>query len=344
MIQKLLPGVSVGGEQETTSTPKEKLRRQLRTITIIVAILVVAPVPFTANSYYMRIFNLLLIFAVLTTVTNLLFGHLEMLFLFNGALLGVGAYGTALLAKAFNVSPWLTLPIAAAISGVLGLVVSYTSASLGLGLIALAILSLSLQFIFSEVAIGAREITGGNLGIQFSGLELPILQSSLGVSDEMILYYILIVLFTVVTLAYALIVNSNFRLVFNGVREDELAAESVGIDTTRYKTLFGFLGAFTIGLVGPFYGQLEQYILPSMFTFQHIDVMILIMVVLGGQRTLLGPVVGSAIILGLNQYLLDFGQWRLAIYGLLLSALFLSFREGVIPNAQRAVDKWILSK
>mgnify|MGYP006285292967 CR=1 FL=1 len=100
----------------------------------------------------------------------------------------------------------------------------------------------------------------------------------------------------------------------------------------------GFIATFIIGLVGPFYGQTTGIIIPSLFSFNTVDVLVLIVLVLGGLRSRYGPLVGAAVVIYIDNFLGNFGQWRTVAFGVLLTILFLYFRDGIVPSAKSLVE------
>jgi len=90
------------------------------------------------------------------------------------------------------------------------------------------------------------------------------------------------------------------------------------------------VAAMLIALTGILYGFYEGRLYPSIYSFNNIDVAILIMLTLGGLRTLLGPVVGATVIFAIEEQLADTPEWRIVIFGVLLIVLFLYFREGIV--------------
>ena len=310
--------------------------RRYGDIGVALAVLAVLPlfVVEAGMTYQVRLLVLFLIFATLAVALNIAFGHTDQLFLFVGALAGVGAYTTALLAEHIGISAWVTFPIGGLAAGIIALLVSYVAARRGMTIIVIAILTLSLQLAAIEVFIGARGVTGGSTGFPFDGLDPTVFTDLIGVSHQLALYYMILVFLGVVLLLYKWLMASRYGLAFRAIRQDAIAAESVGIDVVKYKTLAGFTAGLIIGLVGALYAQSEAYILPSMFSFQQVDVMVLIMLVLGGMRTMLGPIVGAGVIIYVNEILQDAGQWRMAILGAFLIVVFLYFREGIVPKTQ----------
>ena len=290
----------------------------------------------TGTTYQARLLAIFLTFAIFTVALNLVFGHTDQLFLFVGALAGVGAYTTALVAEAVGVSAWIVLPLGGLVAGLLGMLVSYVSARRGMTVIVIAILTLSLQLGIIEFFGGARSLTEGSTGFFFAELEVELLTETVGFDRYVAHYYVLLAFLAIVLVFYRRMMTSKYGLAFKAIRQDEVAAESVGIDVVRYKTIAGFTAAAVIGLLGPLYAQGEGWIEPSMFEFASIDVLVLIMLVLGGMRTTWGPVVGAGVIIYLEEQLHDVGQWRMAVFGLLLIILFLYFRDGIVPKVREA--------
>ena len=318
---------------------RRPVRRELRGVGAAAVLLALAPLPVLGSSYYEGVLTRLLLIAVLAVGLNIVFGHTDQLFLFMGGLAGLGAYGTALLADWTGVTAWVTLPIAALIAGVLGLAVSWISAKLRFTVVVISILTLNLQLVLSEAFVGARDITGGSTGFPYGGyFALETLAEPLGLPERLVLYYLSLVLLVAVLLVYVWLVTSRYGVAFDALREDELAAASIGVDVVYYKTLAGFVGAFVIALAGAFLAREAAFMLPGEFTFLRVDVLVLIVLIVGGLRTTLGPVVGSAVVVGIEQVLAIYAaEWRTAIFGGLLIVLFLYFRSGVV-NA--AADRW----
>lgn len=326
---------------DATASDETALRSaaELKTVAAILAFLAVLPFAFDMSVTYLA--NLLirfLVFASFALALNIVFGHTNQLFLFVGALAGMGAYSTAILSDVAGVSPWLFYPAAGILAGTIGLLVSYVAARRRMTVIVIAILTLSIQMALSEIFVGARDLTGGSTGTSFSGLELPMVVEALGVGDRLVTYYLLFVFLTVVLVLYWWMRNSKYGLAFKAIRQDEVASEAVGINVIRYKVVAGVVAATVIGLVGPLYAQSEGYLLPTMFSFQSVDVVVLIMLVLGGMRTIVGPFIGAGVIIVINELLQDTGQWRTAVLGGLLIVLFVYFREGIVPKTRAAWD------
>ncbi|MFC7128030.1 branched-chain amino acid ABC transporter permease [Haloferax chudinovii] len=313
------------------------LGTEVRNVAIVAVVFALAPLAVLGSSYYESVLAHLLLIALFAVALNIVFGHTDQLFLFMGGLAGFGAYTTALLADALAISAWVTLPVAALACGLVGLLVSYVSAKRNFTVVLISILTLNLQLVFSEIFVGARGITGGSTGFPYEYFGLGVVADAVGIETKLVLYYLVLLLLVATLGFYLRLVHSKYGIAFDAIREDEVAAESIGIDVVRYKTIAGFVAAFLIGLVGAFFARESGYILPGGFTFIAVDVIVLIVLVVGGLRTTMGPIVGATIIVGIEEFLSSaqsLQTWRSAIFGALLIVLFLYFRQGVVRSAR----------
>lgn len=310
----------------------------LHRVTLVgIVLLLVPPVFFTEGSRTIpRLFTLMAIMAILTLALNIVFGHTDQLFLFTGAMAATGGYTTVLLAEHFGVSPWSTILVGAALAGAIGAIVSYVAARRGLGIIVISILTLALQFSFIELINNFRDLTGGSTGMRVTNLTIEPLAALPFLDNQAVLYYTAAALLVALLLLYRYLVNSKYGLAFEMIRQDEDAAESIGVNATKYKVISGFIATFAIGLTGPLIAQRSGFLTPTQFSFGEIDVVILIMLIVGGLRTMYGPLVGAVIVVMINEELREFGAYRLMLFGILLIVLFLYFRRGIVP--------WIASR
>lgn len=313
---------------------KSEIHPELRKVGFITALLTFAPLPFLGNTYYQGLLQHVLIIALFAVALNIAFGHTDQLFLFTGGLAGIGAYATALLADSLGITAWATLPIAGLLTGLVGLVTSWIAAKRQFTVILIAIFTLTFQLLFTETFSGARDITGGSTGFPYEYFSLDVISDFTRISEDVLLYYILLVALVATLLIYLVLVYSKSGLAFDAIREDETAAESIGINVVRNKVIAGFVAAAIIGVGGAFYARSASYITPPLFSFVTVDVVVLVVLIVGGLRTTLGPIVGSILIVGVEQLLAGAPNWRGALFGALLIFLFLYFRNGVVVALQ----------
>lgn len=301
-----------------------QVERRVRALKIAIIAVVFAAAPLlTSSSLLRRLLFLIILFSMFGIGLNIVFGHTDQLYLFVGALAGIGGYATVMAANTLGVTPWVTVPIGIAVTGLVGGTVSYIAARQRFTVILIAVFTLTLELAVNQFLVGSSQITGGSTG-------LPVDQ--LLIENELILYYIIAAVFLGFVVIYDRLIHSRFGIAFGAIREDELAAESVGVQIVRYKTLAGVIGAMLIGFTGILYGFFEGRLYPSTYSFNNIDVALLIMLTLGGLRTLYGPVVGAAFIFFIEEQLADTPEFRIIIFGTLLIVLFLYFRSGIVPR------------
>ena len=305
--------------------------RRLRAAKVGLVIAGFAALPALAtSSYRLRVFTLMVGFALFAISLNVVFGHTDQLFLFVGGLAGVSAYASVYVAGELGTTPWLTLPVGVVIATALAGLVSYVAAKRRFTVIIIAIFTLAIQLSLNQFFIGARSITGGS-----DGIPVP----DLLITDRLVFYYLFVAVLVVFAVGYDRLVHSRYGLAFEAIREDEVSAAASGVDVVRYKTFAGLLGGAMIGLVGALFGFSEGFLAPAVYSFTSIDVLVLIMLTLGGMRTLLGPVVGAVVIFWINEALAQTRGWRTFVFGVLLIVLFLYFRQGVVPKASEVLER-----
>lgn len=315
-----------------------------RKLALVGLLFVIAPLPVLGSGYFIGVLSRTLLFALFALALNIVFGHNDQLFLFMGGLGGIGAYTTALVADTVGISAWLALPVAALIAGLIGLSVSWISARRRFTVILISILTLNLQLVFSEAFIGARSLTGGSTGFPYELFTLGGIAEAVGVPTAVVTYYVILAFLMAAMVLYIWLINSKYGIAFEAIREDEMAAESIGIDVVRYKSIAGFVAGVIIAIAGTLLAQEATYITPSIFTFLAVDVIALVVLIVGGIRQTYGPIVGAVLVETIEAILGTYAaNWRTAIFGALLIVLFLYFRSGVIVKVQEFFENWDIS-
>ncbi|RLM53820.1 branched-chain amino acid ABC transporter permease [Halobellus sp. Atlit-31R] len=312
-----------------------------RKLAFVGILFVLAPLPVLGSGYYVGVLSRILLFALFALALNIVFGHNDQLFLFMGGLGGVGAYTTALIADMVGISAWIALPAAALLCGIIGLSVSWVSARRRFTVILISILTLNLQLVFAEAFIGARDLTGGSTGFPYELFSISGAADAVGVSTTVVLYYVILAFLLAGMVLYLWLINSSrYGIAFEAIREDELAAESIGINVVRYKAIAGFIAGVLIAIAGTLLAREASYITPSIFTFLAVDVIALIVLIVGGIRQTYGPIVGAVIVEVIEAALGTYAaNWRTAIFGALLIILFLYFRSGVIVAVEELLEE-----
>lgn len=295
--------------------------------------LAAVPVLLGGSPYGMRIASLAVIVATYAVAFNLLFGHTRQLFLCIGALAGLGAYGFVLLVREARLAAVPALALVVLGVGTFGGFLSYVSIRRGFGVLFVGVVTLAVSLMFHNLLLGLRQYTNGETGLVTRGVGW-----GLGTRPQEG-YFVLVGVLVAVLAGYQALMRSRHGLAFQALGDDEVSAELSGIDVTRYKVGTAALASGLIGLVGAFYADINGFISPAVFTLGHVDIPVFVALLLGGMRTLLGPVVGAALFSAVDEVVRPFGQLTVLTYGLLMVLLFLLFREGVVPAVQRLATR-----
>jgi branched-chain amino acid transport system permease protein len=308
------------------------------------------------NKYYIRILNLIAIYAILALSLNLIYGMTGMFSLGHAGFMAIGAYVSAILvlSPAQKATMWMLEPIIWPLSVIqtpfwVSLIAAGTIAALIGWLIALPVLRLGGDYLgiatlgFAEIIriliANMTPITNGALGIK----GIPAF-TNLWVSYGCLL---LTIIFMV------RLMRSNTGNVFRAIRDDEVAAKTMGVNAFKYRTLSFTIGSFFAGLGGALLGNLLITIDPKMFMMT-LTFNVLMIVVIGGLGSISGSIIGSAIVtfalewLRIVEYPFDFGiiepfghiaskgipGLRMVIFSAFLVLVIILRREGIMGTRE----------
>lgn len=276
------------------------------------------------KALYIRYLCNILMYATLAGSLNVINGFSGQFCLGQAGFFCIGAYFCAILSKSYGVSFWILLPLAGIAAAIVGLLVSIPTRKLS-G-IYLAIVTMGASEIIRIIAQTWTPVTGGALGIK----QIPY-PSLFGLELFKPKYYYFIFLFLGVLFLFCThrILKSRMGRAWLSIREDEVASKSLGVETNRYKTVNFMYGAFWAGVIGAAYAPFVNYIEASQFTTDT-GFNVLAMIVIGGQGTLAGPILGSAVVTVLTEALRFMGNWRYVIYGLLIIFIMWVRPQGLI--------------
>lgn len=307
--------------------------RQVAPVVAVAAVLAAVPLVVGDSPYQMRIATLMLVLACYAVAFNLLFGHTNQLFLCVGALASLGGYLSVILVRDLKLASPAAVGLATVAAAATGGFLSYVSVRRGFGVLFVGIVTLAVSLIVHNLLLGLRDLTNGETGIVTRGL-------GMGLGDHPLrAYYVLLAVVVASLAAYRWLFGSRHGAALHALSEDEVSAELSGIDVTRYKVACATGASALVGLVGALYADLNGFISPSVYAVGHVDIPVLVALLLGGMRTLLGPVVGAALFSVVDELVRPFGQLTVLAYGVLLVALFLLFRQGVVPVVQSALGR-----
>jgi len=288
----------------------------------VLAALGIFPVVVTSE-YLLNVAVLAGIYVILTSSLNITNGYTGLFSFGHAAFYGIGAYAAGILSTRYGFSFWLTLPMAGIAAGIFGVAIALPT--LRLKGIFLALITIGFQEIVFLVTLNWISLTRGPMGIP--GIPPPAIGGySFGGNREY--YYLILVLNIGVLLLISRIVNSRVGRAFIAIREDEVAAQSVGIAVFPMKVLSFVIATVLAGMAGAFFAHHARFISADSFRLDETFI-ILTMLIVGGMGTLIGPVIGAVFLVILPEASRFLVQFREIVYGAILVAVILFRPEGI---------------
>ena len=278
----------------------------------------------------MHIFILVIIYSMIGMAWNLLGGYCGQVSFGHAAFFGVGAYTSGLLYSKLGWSPWW---------GLLASLLVVTAFSLIIGFICLRLRGP--YFALATLAMGeVLRVTSENL-VKFTGGDVGILIRERTWVGKTWFYYIILSLAIIAFLSVKKVIESKLGYYFVSIREDQDAAESLGIDTTFYKTVALCLSGAITGLAGAFYTNYMGYIDPKVvFSLHDISIVTIMVVMVGGVATYWGPAVGAVIMVFLAELIRSnpgLGAAHQTLFGILLIFIIIFLPNGIVGDFQKII-------
>jgi len=288
----------------------------MKLVVLIVAFAAAIGFTASANSYYVFIMATLALTAVVGIGLNVLIGLTGQVSFGHVGFYALGAYTVAILTVAAKWSFWGALPVAALLAAATGALLALPA--LRVRGPYLAMVTIAFGFVVQNVAVEWRSATGGQNGIM--GMPQPFGERGIAIAS--------ILLAALGTWAYHLLARSKTGAAMRAVRDSEVAAESIGLDPVRIKTLAFAVSALYAGIAGAFFSALSGFVTPSTFAFSQ-SLLFVLVVIIGGAASLTGPLVGATIVVLLPEALAALAEYRLLIFGALLLGVLLVAPDGV---------------
>ncbi|MEU6644747.1 branched-chain amino acid ABC transporter permease [Saccharomonospora sp. NPDC046836] len=305
---------------------------------VALAAVVVAFPGMAPDSFILSVGVVIMSYAVLATSWNFVGGFTGYISLGHAAYSGLGGYATALLILRADVNPWLALVLGAVIVALLAVPIGI--ASLRVRGASFVIVSIAVVLIFLLVFQSWGTFTGGSNGLR---VPRPFGPEVLRPEQHERFFYLHAVLLALALLCWWAIDRSRFGMGLKAIREDEDKAQSLGVPTFTYKLVVFVVSAFFTALGGGLYalwfGFLDPVFQFSILTGSYLVLMSL----LGGIRSLLGPVLGAVIVAYATEYFkAQYGdtQAHLIAMGVLLGIVVLFMPDGIIPAARDLINRF----
>jgi branched-chain amino acid transport system permease protein len=294
---------------------------------------------FVRSDFLLTIFIFTFIYGILAVTFDLIFGFTGQLSMFHPAVFGVSAYMTHLLEVRAGLPFWAaTLPSAAA-AVVLAVVVGSICFKFRLKTFYFAVVTLAFSEMIRLVVMNWNSVTNGTLGLVVAGKPTIYWPGSgvIPIKDPVAWYYLSLVCLSVTVLICSRCLRSWMGRCFGAIRLNEDLARTLGINVFRYKLLSFAIGNALASFAGGLYGYYSGYIDPGYLGINQ-SMEVLAMVLLGGQGTLTGPIVGSLVLTGLPHAIDLRAELRAVLYGAILIFTILVMPRGIVGtlNAWRS--------
>jgi branched-chain amino acid transport system permease protein len=338
--------------QSVSAMPRRVFEpRAVRYPSYLILLVLAIFLPRTVNGFWQEVLvSQIAIYVLLAVGLNVVVGFAGLLDLGYIAFFAVGAYTTAYFTNQlpahppFTVNPFYAIPLSIIAAMITGVILG--APTLRLRGDYLAIVTLGFGEIIQIVANNSTSITNGASGIAPKSVPAFSIHTAgihytwpleLIPGNHLPWYYLILSMVVIVLVLFHLLENSRVGRAWVAIREDEVAAEAVGINPLKYKVMAFAIGASTSGLAGAFFASKAGVFSPPDFAFQD-SVLILVLVIFGGMGSLPGAVVGAAILQFLPQYLRSHIQQPdlFAYYGAILVAMMIFRPQGVVPSRRRA--------
>jgi branched-chain amino acid transport system permease protein len=278
------------------------------------------------DPYQLDTLNSAGLYVLLALSLNLILGDAGLFNMGHAAFYAVGAYTTAILSTQHGVPVLWTLPIAGLVAGLFGVLVARPVVHLRGDYLLIVTVGLG-EIVRIALVNDVGGVTGGSNGI--FGVPRPVLFGTRIRKPDEFLYLIWGFVALTVFLFHRL-EQSRFGRALTYLREDPVAAEGSGIDTTRYRLAAFGLGAAWAGMSGTLFATKMNTVSPESFKFWE-SVLVFLMVILGGSGSIPGVIVGSTLVVVLLEVFRDLGSWRLLVFGLLMVVMMPFRPQGLLP-------------
>ncbi len=291
-------------------------------------LLVLAALPAVLGTYFVHVLTLGFYYTILAASWNLLAGMTGQFSLAQQTFAAIGAYTSGLLIVWLGFPLWLSMPCGVLVAAVLGFILGRLV--LRMRAIYLAIATWAFAETIHVLLTAAYQITRGE-----QGLSVPSLYGRL---DPVLYYYTLLPVTAVLVLGMYVLVRSPIGYFMRAIKDDELRAQTLGVDTTRVKVLVFTLTSGISGIAGVFYAHYMVTLSPQMTDFSEMAKLV-IMVVVGGLGNFAGPLIGAPIVHVILTYLEKYGEWDMVVFALIVIALMRSYMGGLAALAAEAYQK-----
>ncbi len=271
---------------------KKFTTKQIAVVIGVLAVLLAFPLVVT-DIFPLQIMILVFMYALLGTGWNIMGGYAGMFSFGQAAFFGIGAYTSSYLLVTYQVNPWLGLIAGGVMAALVAAAIGYPCSNLRGHYFAIASIA------FAEIV--RTHFNNWKLVNAAEGISLPMLDESLAnfmFHTSKVPYYYIILAFLLIGIAICYFVaTSKMGYYFRAIKESHDVAEVLGVNVVRYRLMAIMISAFLSAMAGTFYAQYVLYIDPESVMLLAISVQIVLLSMLGGAGTIMGPVIGAAVLI-----------------------------------------------
>jgi len=283
---------------------------------------------FVTDIYILSILNLMITYSILCMGLNLILGFTGLLSLGHAAFYGIGAYTTAILMTRFGFGFVAAFCASAVFAMVAGIIIALPTRKVRGDYFCL--ITLAFGEIFRLVATSWIGFTRGAMGIV--GIPIPKI-FGIQIVTETHFYYLGLSILMVTYLTLRAITKTRYGRAFIAIREDELAADTMGINTSIYKIMAFSIGCLYAGMAGSYLAVYQTVVTPSNFRLEESCLMIIMVIVGGMGRNLFAPLAGVAIMIVATEVFRSTAEYRMLIIGLIMILVLLIRPQGIFGSS-----------
>lgn len=290
----------------------------------VVAVVGLVALPFMVRGYTLSTVNLLATYVIVALGMNILVGYTGQISLGHAGFLAIGAYATVLSMTSLNLPFFVALALAGLVAAGFGFILGLPALRLEGPYLAIATMAFGLAVI---QVIGRSPVFGGHMGLQVPDMML----GPYRLNSDVEKYAVIVTSTVLLALAARNLMASRVGRAFRAIRDSDIAAQTIGVNITWYKTLSFAISAFYTGVAGGLTAFILDFISPGQFNFV-LSILFLAMVVVGGRGAILGSVLGG-IVVGYLSIRMDVIQDVPLMGGLLTWLSANVFTTAGLPNA-----------
>ena len=270
--------------------------KQISVTGITLLLLLLFPLVIT-QTYLIHVMILVFMFGMLGVAWNIMGGYAGMFSFGQAAFFGIGAYTSSFLLVTFHVNPWIGLMAGGVVAALMAAAIGYPCSNLRGHYFAIATIA------FGEIV--RIHFNNWKLVNAAEGITIPMMDESLANfmfhSSKLPYYYIILAFLLLALVICYFVANSKMGYYFRAIKESHDVAEVLGVNVVRYRLIAIMVSAFLSAMAGTFYAQYILYIDPESVMLLAISVQIVLISMLGGAGTIMGPVIGAAILIPISE-------------------------------------------